>query len=208
MADGTSKRVGVAGEARVPFDFGRGRFFVGRPYAAEAAGPHAGDCAKQTQFAGGEDAPRRHGEHGGGYKCNWYNDLGLPLCASVVNSRGGEIPRSGSGPNCVKQTQFAAGADLPRRHGERRDECKCNVYDDLAVIFCGLRVSVVDNRGGEMPGSGAGPEFVKQTQFAAEGLESATPLCETNPILGGPESACVSLRRAERRGHACSEEKN
>jgi len=205
MADGTSKRVGLAGDAWRSCDVAGRGLFRGR------AGAPAGDSVKQTQFAGGQNAPRRHGEQRDGYKCNWYNDLGRTpcvLCASVVDNRSGEVSRGNSGPDFVKQTQFAAGVDLLRRHAGHGGEGKCNSYNDLGFVLCGLRVSVVNNGAGEMSRRGAGPKFAKQTQFAVGGLEFMTQVCETDPIWGGPASACASLRRAGRRGLAFCEEKN
>jgi len=52
------------------------------------------------------------------------------------------------GPGMSNEPNLPPGEKAPRRHGGRRDVCKCNFNKGLSVALCGLRGSVVENRVG------------------------------------------------------------
>ena len=45
------------------------------------------------------------------------------------------------------EPNFAVGREAPRRHREYGDVSKWNLNKELGLMLCGLRVSVVKNRG-------------------------------------------------------------
>jgi len=86
---------------------------------------------KRTQFGVGENAPRRHGEHGGVCKCTHVKELGVMLCVlwgSVVSKGPGAIGDSGLAAQhgMANKANWAGRtlARLPRRFASRNDTNK------------------------------------------------------------------------------------
>ena len=96
--------------------------------------------------------------------------------------------------NAPNEPNFAVGRKAPRRHRGHGDVSKCNFNKELDLMLCGLRVSVVKNRGSVRQ---TNPNLGGRRAIGDWGLGIRLREgvgCQTNPICPGPGGAEKSGR--------------